>query len=328
MMNTSANAIQQHAAGKGIPKTKALSQISLPTRDVVQSKRFFTDVLGGELREDGSTVKVQFTNFSVELGAQAGGATAPHREHPHYAFTVPAEVFALLKQRLESFGVPTHEPWTRTGSTQSLMYFRDPSGNQFEMFCAHGDVGLPLRIGHRAGGDYVIPFPSLVYREVKDPTTAPPKIPPLGFSHMTLPSKDLQQSKRFLTEVFGGDVTIDHPSHVTVVVGGTEIGSGNQPDGGWTESDAEYPHYTLSVAPEDLVPLQERLEHYGVPTSEIFTHNGTDAAIYYRDPTGNLWELCCERGFAARLRRTPSAGGDYVPDVKALCYDRWNDPGR
>jgi catechol 2,3-dioxygenase-like lactoylglutathione lyase family enzyme len=273
-------------------------------------------------------VKVQFTNFAIELGAQAGGATAPHREHPHYAFTVGAEIFALLKQRLESFGVPTHEPWTRTGSTQSLMYFRDPSGNQFEMFCARGDVGLPLRIGHRAGGDYVIPFPSLVYREVKDPTTVPPKIPPLEFNHMTLPSKDLQQSKRFLTEVFGGKVAIDNPSHVTVVVGGTEIGSGKQPDGGWTEPDAEYPHYTLGVAPEDLAPMRERLEHYGVPTSEIYTRNGTDAAIYYRDPTGNLWELRCDHGFAGDLRRTPSAGGDYVPDVKALCYDRWNDPGR
>jgi catechol 2,3-dioxygenase-like lactoylglutathione lyase family enzyme len=144
---------------------------------------------------------------------------------------------------------------------------------------------------------------------------------------MTLPSKDLEQSKRFLTEVFGGEVVIDNPSHVTVVVGGAEIGNGKQPEGGWTAPDAEYPHYTLSVGPEELLPLKERLENYGVPTSDVFTLNGTDAAIYYRDPTGNLWELSCARGYSGSARRTPSAGGDYRPDLKALCYDRWNDPG-
>ena len=314
--------------GTRIPTVKAMNLISLPTRDFAQSKRFFTEVLGGELQEDGPTVKIQFTNFAIALGAQDGGATAPHREHPHYAFTVPAEMFVPLKRRMEAFGVPTHEPWTRSGSTCALMYFRDPSGNQFEMYCPEGDTGVKLRIGHRAGGDYVIPFPTLVYRELKEPTAEPPKIDRLGYNHMTLPSKDLEQSKRFLTEVFGGEVAIDNPSHVTVVVGGSEIGNGKQPEGGWTAPDAEYPHYTLSVGPEDLVPLKKRLESYGVPTSDVFTRNGTDAATYYRDPAGNLWELNCERGYTGSARRTPSAGGDYVPDVKSLCYDHWKDPGR
>jgi len=327
MINASTDSKQQKG-GTRIPTAKALSRISLPTRDFAQSKRFFTEVLGGELQEDGPTVKVRFTNFTIALGAQDGGATAPHREHPHYAFTVPAEMFVPLKRRMEAFGIPTHEPWTRTGSKCSLMYFRDPSGNQFEMFCPEGETGLRLRIGHRAGGDYVIPFPTLVYRELKEPTTAPPKIDRLGYNHMTLPSKDLEQSKRFLTEVFGGEVVIDNPSHVTVVVGGAEIGNGKQPEGGWTEPDAEYPHYTLNVDPEDLLPLKERLEHYGVPTSEVYTRNGTDAAIYYRDPAGNLWELSCEHGYSGSARRTPSAGGDYRPDLKALCYERWNDPRR
>ena len=183
MINASTDSKQQKD-GTRIPTVKALSQISLPTRDFAQAKRFFTEVLGGELQEDRPMVKVQFTNFAIALGAQDGGATAPHREHPHYAFTVPAEMFVPLKQRLEAFGIPTHEPWTRTGSTCSLMYFRDPSGNQFEMFCPEGDTGLKLRVGHRAGGDYVIPFPTLVYRELKEPTTEPPKIDRLGYNHM------------------------------------------------------------------------------------------------------------------------------------------------
>jgi catechol 2,3-dioxygenase-like lactoylglutathione lyase family enzyme len=311
-----------------IPTPIGFDHVSLPTRDVDQSRRFFTEVLGGEVVEDGPRVKVQLGTFRVELGPQEGGATAPHMEHPHYAFTVQAEDFKQLKARLEAFGVPTHEPWTRAGSTCALMYFRDPSGNQFEMYCAEGETGIPLRIGHRAGGDYVIPFPSLVYSEVKDPAGEVPPLRFADFNHMTIPSKDLQESKRFLTEIFGGEVAIDHPSHVTVVVGGAQIGNGGPLDAGWTAPNAEYPHYTFEVTPEDLVPLKERLESYGVPTSDVATRNGSDAFTYYRDPTGNLWELYCERGFSGSVRRTRSAGGDYVPDVKALCYDRWNDPGR
>jgi catechol 2,3-dioxygenase-like lactoylglutathione lyase family enzyme len=186
---------------------------------------------------------------------------------------------------------------------------------------------MPKRIGARAGGDYVIPFPTLVYGEVKDPANDAPQARASDFNHMTIPSKNLAESKRFLVEVFGGKVTIDHPSHVTVVVGGAEIGNGGPMDGGWTAPDAEYPHYTFQIAPDDLVPMKERLESYGVPTSEVFSRTGSDAAVYYRDPTGNLWELYCERGFAGSVRRAASSGGDYAVDLKALCYDHWNDPG-
>src|SRR5262245_66157293 len=106
MINASVDS-KEHKDGTSIPTVKGMNLISLPTRDFAQSKRFFTEVLGGELHENGPTVKIQFSNFAIELGAQEGGATAPHREHPHYAFTVPAEILALLKRPLEAFGVPT-----------------------------------------------------------------------------------------------------------------------------------------------------------------------------------------------------------------------------
>jgi catechol 2,3-dioxygenase-like lactoylglutathione lyase family enzyme len=310
------------------PRPSGFGPITLPTRDVAKSRRFFTEVLGGEVVAEGPSVHIQLGSFGVVLGQQEDGATDPNNEHPHYAFTVLPEDFKPLKERLEAFGVPTHEPWTRTGSPCSLMYFRDPSGNQFEMYCSEGDIGMPKRIGARAGGDYVIPFPSLVYNEVKDPTTTPPDVRAYDFNHMTIPSKDLGASKRFLTEVFGGEVTIDNPSHVTVVVGDAQIGNGGPMKAGWPAPDAEFPHYTLLVGPDALLPLRDRLNSYGVPTCEVFTQNGEDAAVYYRDPTGNLWKLYCERGYTGSTRRIARAGGDYTPDLPALCYDRWNDPAR
>ena len=81
MTNASVDSKEQKD-GTRIPTVKAMNLISLPTRDFAQSKRFFTEVLGGELQEDGPTAKIQFTNFAIALGAQDGGATAPHREHP------------------------------------------------------------------------------------------------------------------------------------------------------------------------------------------------------------------------------------------------------
>jgi catechol 2,3-dioxygenase-like lactoylglutathione lyase family enzyme len=186
-------------------------------------------------------------------------------------------MFVPLKQRLEAFGIPTHEPWTRTGSTCALMYFRDPSGNQFEMFCPDGETGLRLRVGHRAGGDYVIPFPTLVYRELKEPTTAPPKIDRLGYNHMTLPSKDLEQSKRFLTEVFGGEMVIILPRYRRRRW--RRDGVENSPKA-LDRADAEY-HTTPNV---DGGPASAEGAFGALRCQRRVLHrNGTDAAIYYRD---------------------------------------------
>ncbi len=72
----------------------------------------------------------------------------------------------------------------------------------------------------------------------------------------------------------------------------------------------------------------QRLEAFGIPTHDVATHDGTDAWMYFRDPSDNLWELNCPRGFAGPTRRTPSAGGDFTVDVKALSYRTWKDPGK
>jgi catechol 2,3-dioxygenase-like lactoylglutathione lyase family enzyme len=313
------------------PTPCAFHQISVPSRDLAQSRRFFTEVLGGDLTlDEPGRVRVQFGDLSIVMAPQAGGATAPHAEYPHYGFDIAPDDFLPIKQRLEAYGVPTHDPWGRQNRPQALMYFRDPSGNQFELYCAGGFTAVPLRLGARAGGDYVIDFPALCYTALHPPVTPDPERPrhrPMGFSHMTLPVRDMHESKRFLVAVLGGEVAFELPDHVTVKVGGAEIGMAPHP-GGWTAPDAEYPHYTFLVKPEDLLPLRERLQAHGVPTTEVWTRDGVDAALYFRDPSGNLWELYCERGFQGPTRRAPSAGGDYVPDVQALNYDAWQDPGR
>ena len=112
-----------------------------------------------------------------------------------------------------------------------------------------------------------------------------------------------------------------------MIVGGAEIGLSSEA-GGWTAADAEYPHYTFLVKSADMIPLKQRLESYGVPTSDVWRRNGVTPQCIFRDPSGTLWELYCESGFQGVARRGVSAGGDYKPDVKALNYETWRDPGK
>jgi len=328
MSSPAAKSALQHDAWH--PASIRFSRISLPTRDIDQSQRFFLEVLGGQLVTDSPLVRVHFENLDVVLGPQADGATGPDREYPHYAFTVPAGQFAPLKRRLEAYGIPTHDPWTRVGETHSLMYFRDPSGNQYELFCPEGDPGMELRIGANAGGDYVVPFTTLVYERLgasHESEEAAPPVPPLEFNHLTLPARDVSESKRFFTELFGTEVTVDIPVHVSVVLGGFEFGYGGLQEGGWPAPEAQYPRFTLSIDADELLPLKERLTAFGVPTSEVWTSDGLDASMYFRDPSGNLYEVRSVRGFDGPVRSGPGAGGDYVPDLKSLWYDSWTDPG-
>jgi catechol 2,3-dioxygenase-like lactoylglutathione lyase family enzyme len=331
MIDASTEAKQAQDRATNRPAPWGFSHISIPTRDLAQSKQFFCEVLGGELKVDRpSFARVQFGNFGIIMAPQAGGATAPDAEYPHYAFTVEADAFMDIKHRLEAHGVPTHDPWGRQNRPHALMYFRDPSGNQFELFCPSGFNAVPLRLGHRAGGDYVIDFPGLCYdrlRPLAKGNANLPKVRPGGFNHMTLPFRDIQEGKRFFIEVVGATLAFELPDHVTVRLGGAEVGMGRQAYGA-TPADAEYPHYTCLVKPDHLVPLKQRLAEHRVPTSEVWSRDGVDAAMYFRDPSGNLWKLYCENGFRGAARRGTSAGGDYRPDVKALNYDVWKDPGR
>lgn len=84
------------------------------------------------------------------------GRRPPHAEYPHYAFTLAPEDFMGIKRRLEAFGVPTLDPWGRMNRPHALMYFRDPSGNQFELFCPNGFSAVLLRLGSRAGVRHVV----------------------------------------------------------------------------------------------------------------------------------------------------------------------------
>ncbi len=143
-----------------------------------------------------------------------------------------------------------------------------------------------------------------------------------GFSHVSLPVRDLEESKRFYSEVLGGEIILDIPSFVEVRLGGIIVGLSKK-EGGWTGRDAEFPHYAFLVEPENLYPIKERLEAYGVPTIHPWTRSGVVALMYFRDPSGNLFELYCPSGLkdVDKLPRKPAQGGNFTIDFTALNYE-------
>jgi catechol 2,3-dioxygenase-like lactoylglutathione lyase family enzyme len=140
-----------------------------------------------------------------------------------------------------------------------------------------------------------------------------------GFSHLTIPCKDLEQSRRFFTEVLGGEIA--HPGPKLEVRVGETLVTFSPAKGGWTARDAEYPHYAFFVDADNFLPMKERLQSYGVPTTEPWTRDYVKALMYFRDPSGNLFEMYCAQGFKGKLRRGDRAGGDYTIDFEALNYD-------
>ena len=142
------------------------------------------------------------------------------------------------------------------------------------------------------------------------------------FNHASIPVRDLEEAKRFYTEVLGGELFLELPGFSEVRVGGAVIGLSEQKSG-WTGRDAEYPHYAFTMGPDDFYPFIEHLKARSVPTHEPWTRHGVEALMYFRDPSGNLLELYCPEGLkdADKLPRSVKAGGNYVVDFAALNYE-------
>lgn len=150
-----------------------------------------------------------------------------------------------------------------------------------------------------------------------------------GFNHVSMPVRDVDEAIRFWTTVLGAHFKMRVPNDgfAEVVLGGMTIGLSRQP-GGWTGRRAEFPHYAFTIEGDKMKPIKERLSEYGVPTQEIWTRRQEEALLYFRDPSGNLFELYCPSGFPD-VKSIPVGGygrDAYKVDFEALNYDRWNDP--
>jgi catechol 2,3-dioxygenase-like lactoylglutathione lyase family enzyme len=156
---------QTLAAGKEMPRPRfnAFAHASLFCRDFAQAKRFFTKVIGGELIHDvDGFAEVRVAGIIIGMTERPGRPTGRDAEYPHYAFFIAPEDFLPMVAWLRQNGVTTSEPWTRDG-IKGLLYFRDPAGNLFEMYCPKLKEAAGFVRGAKQGGSYTIDFAGLNY---------------------------------------------------------------------------------------------------------------------------------------------------------------------
>src|SRR5690349_17841330 len=305
------------------PRFSGLSHVSLACRDLAESKLFYSGVLGGELvHEIPGFVEYRIADAIFGLSEQNQGWTAPEHEYPHYAFYLDGPNFERMIRWLDGYSVPNY-PYRRDPT--ALVYFRDPSGNLFELYCDTGyDKIASLLPAPRRGGPQ-IDFRSLNYqwtgRLARADSAAMQKPQFSGFAHASLYCRDLAQAKRFFTTVMGGELIHDVDGFAEVRVAGVIIGITMRP-GTTTSSDAEYPHYAFFVEPKDFLPMLGWLGQNGVVTSKPWTRDGVKGLVYFRDPAGNLFEMYCPKlPEAASFVRGKKQGGSYEIDFPALNYE-------
>jgi catechol 2,3-dioxygenase-like lactoylglutathione lyase family enzyme len=118
------------------PHFKRLNHVSVYARDVEVSTRFYADVLGGRVVNEGTPhfSEVEVAGTIIGMSDVRGDLQRPATEFPHIAFEIESEHFMPMKKWLEDHGVRTHQPWTRH-HVEGLMYFKDPCGNLIEIYC-------------------------------------------------------------------------------------------------------------------------------------------------------------------------------------------------
>jgi len=154
----------------GPPKFNHFDHVSVPCRDLEEGIRFYRDVLGCE--QIGSVEAFAFFEIAgTRIGIGSVGCTFMNEstEYPHLAFNVGPDELVHMKDWLTACSVPTSDLWTRHG-VETLMFFRDPSGNVIELFCTEGyDGAADLPRGPALGHGTTVDINSLAYDEWKLP---------------------------------------------------------------------------------------------------------------------------------------------------------------
>jgi catechol 2,3-dioxygenase-like lactoylglutathione lyase family enzyme len=106
-------ATQSRPTGIRQPRFTGMGHLSLPCRDLAESKVFYAQVMGGELfHEIAGFVEYRIGDLIIGLSEQADGWTGADDEYPHYAFDIDGTNFELMTKLLDRCGVP-HYPYRR-----------------------------------------------------------------------------------------------------------------------------------------------------------------------------------------------------------------------
>lgn len=153
-------------------------------------------------------------------------------------------------------------------------------------------------------------------------------VPLAKCDHVSVPCRDLEEALCFFIDVLGGELRVSTPIFAEVRLGGTLIGFGAK-NTNFMAPSTEYPHIGFVVGADELARMKAWLAQCEIPTSNYWTRYGLEALMFFRDPSGNVFELYCPRFPGAdAFPRGPAAGHGIAVDIDAIRYDTWKRPAQ
>lgn len=120
---------------------KGVRTIALATSRPDAAERFFTQILGGKVKNriqhpgQGGTISEVFIdmgNARVALASLNGGGESPSG-FPHYTLNMEYQPQDMLVKELGEAGIPCESIRTHQEDSGYSCYVRDPDGNLFEL---------------------------------------------------------------------------------------------------------------------------------------------------------------------------------------------------
>lgn len=143
----------------------------------------------------------------------------------------------------------------------------------------------------------------------------------LGLNHIALHVRNVDEATAFWMNLFDAVPYRDFPPkrlfHVRVA--GVVLAFFEQP--GLIGRDVEFPHYAFTLSSEGIRVMKQRLEAAGVKTHPLWTRNQKEALMYFRDPSGNLFEFYCPEYDRVEDLKLGGSKGSFQPPINDLMYE-------
>ncbi|MEW6299619.1 MAG: VOC family protein [Thermodesulfobacteriota bacterium] len=120
-----------------------IAHVVIKVRDLERSRAFYTGILGMQVMKDVPQIRACFLSFNgrdhhevalFEIGPQAEAPKANQTGLLHFAFRLRSEEdLRAAYQELKDKGVPIS--FTVNHGVSKSVYFRDPDGNELEVYC-------------------------------------------------------------------------------------------------------------------------------------------------------------------------------------------------
>jgi catechol-2,3-dioxygenase len=112
-----------------------------------------------------------------------------------------------------------------------------------------------------------------------------------GICELTLQTPDPRALAGFYREVFGWKPLSEDDDRVWLACGDrARLGLWSPGRKEFGDRGGLHVHFALSVRPDRLDALAERLRQLGVDAEGPVTHEGGDRSLYFEDPEGNVVE--------------------------------------